>query len=158
MIYEAVPEDVYKKVIEVKESYFPELEDARIKVLFDTRPKKKSFLAKIYKASELLRFFTGDLVQEEEGLDYVIVFDQRAYQNEGISDDDRMRLIRHELRHIYYRPDKPKRKSQFTLRKHSVTDFYEELDLAAEEGDPRWMQRVQETIHDMYEMEEEEGE
>lgn len=150
--FENVPESVRKFGREIQEEYFPELEDCRYQILFDTRETKKPWLAKIYRANDLVRFLTIDEPDaSNEGLDYIIVLDKLLYESDAITDADRKRLIRHEMRHIYYDPEKNTRKSQYKLVKHTINDFYEEVDLAIQEGDPRWVERVsavQESLYD----------
>ena len=157
-IYEAVSDKVYNDMIEVRDKYFPDLIDARIKVLWDTRTKKKSWFAKIYKASDMLRYFTIDEVGvDEEGLDYIIVLDRMFYMHEAVLDKDRERILRHELRHAWYRPTKRTRKSQYVLRKHNCETFWEEIELNTKEGDPQWDYRMGEIHTSIYDTEDEEG-
>ena len=156
-IFEDVPQNVIDDLEAVKEKYFSDLFDARIKVLWDTRIKKKKWLAKIYKASEMIRYFTADEVGEEDGLDYVIVLDRHFYTNEAVTDEDRKRILRHELRHAWYRPTKRTRKSQYVLRKHNCETFWEEIELNTKEGDPQWDYRMGEIHTSIYDTEDEEG-
>jgi hypothetical protein len=157
-IFEDVPQNVIDDLEAVKEKYFSDLFDARIKVLWDTRTKKKKWLAKIYKASEMIRYFTADEVGEEDGLDYVIVLDKRFYTAEGITEADRERILRHELRHAWFRPTKRTRKSQYVLRKHNCETFWEEIELNTKEGEPQWDYKMGEIHASLYDPENEEGE
>lgn len=150
MIYEPVDSSVTKLIDEVKETYFREIGDCRLTAIFDTREKRKKFIAKIHKSNDMLRFFTSDEAGEEDGYDFVIVVDQLVWQSDAITDTDRKRIIRHELRHISYNPEKKTRKGQYGICKHTIEDFYEEVDIAQQEGDPRWLERVKLSIDSVY--------
>ena len=157
-IYEQVDDKTSEKIQAVLDKYFPEFADeVRVTALWDTRTKKKKFIAKICKSNDMLRFFTADESRADDGYDYVIVFDRFAYRLEGLTDEDRTRIIRHELRHIWYNPDKTKRKQQYKLCKHNCEDFYEEIELNTQEGAPRAMQMIKEVVASAYD-EAEDGE
>ena len=148
--FEPVNEDVMNKIESVRGNYFNEFSDARIGCIFDTREKRKKFIAKIVKPNEMLRYYTSDEAGEEDGYDYIIVLDQIVWESDALSDDDRTRIIRHELRHIDFKPEKRTRKSQYALRKHDLEDFYIEVELAQQEGDARWLERVKLTADSIY--------
>jgi hypothetical protein len=93
-VYEECPQSVIDFSKEVLEKNYPELSDVRYTVLYDVSGKKHRWLVKIYKASEMLRFFTGDITNTDDGLDYIIVVDKTFYDSEVITDIDRMRLFR----------------------------------------------------------------
>jgi hypothetical protein len=156
MRYEEVPAEVEKIAGEVKDKFFPELDDCLIKVLFDVSTRKKNFIAKIIRPNELLRFFTADETESEHGYDFIIVVDQLVWDS-GISDMDRKRILRHEFRHILFDPERPNRNAMYKLRKHSVEDFYEEIELAEKEGDVRWMERVKLVAESVYDGEAEDA-
>ena len=151
-VYEPVSVDVTEKLEEVRLAHFTELGDARIGVIFDTREKRKNFIAKIVKPNEILRYYTSDEAGEEDGYDYIIILDQIVWLSDGISDADRTRILRHELRHADFKPEKKTRKGQYALKKHDVEDFYIEIELAQQEGDGRWLERVKITADSIYDM------
>ena len=152
-VYEECPQSVIDFSKEVLEKNYPELSDVRYTVLYDVSGKKHRWLAKIYKASEMLRFFTGDITNTDDGLDYIVVVDKVFYSSEVITDLDRMRLFRHEFRHIYYDPEKKTRKAQYKLCKHDVNTFYAEIELNTAEGEPRWEEKMSEIYMGLFEKE-----
>lgn len=155
-IFEDCPKEVIDFSRKVLNDNYPELSDVRYTVLYDVSGKKHRWLAKIYKANEMLRFFTGDVTNTEDGLDYIIVLDAVFYKSEVITDEDRMRLFRHEFRHIMYDPEKKTRKGQYKLRKHNLESFYEEIALNTAAGEPRWEEKMSEIYFGLFEQEGEE--
>jgi len=110
----------------VRAEYFSQLTIATIKVLFDTKLRKrgdKIVLGRMMKANDLIRRLTDDLA--EEGCDYILFLDQIAYEN--IPPEDKTRLVRHELRHckITGTPEKPR----FKVIPHDLEDFTIEVEL-----------------------------
>ena len=126
--YEDVTADEYAVLKDVKERWFSELASAEIKLVFDTKKRVtggKIVLARIKKPNDVEKFLCPDPV------DYIVFIDQNAWV---LADpDDRVRLIRHELRHtdVDLDADKP-----FKLRGHTVEDFYREIDLNSDK--PKW--------------------
>lgn len=135
MRYEDVPETVNDMVKELITDYFSDLAGCKIKVVFDTKKKitkGKLTLGRIKKANELEKFFTSDMTGDGEGLDYVIFIDKMAW--ELADQDDRYRLLRHELRHTNVNIDS--NSNPYQLRGHTVEDFYTEIRI--NEDKPRW--------------------
>ena len=130
--YEDVTLAEYTILREIRESLFSELSGAEIKLVFDTKKKKsggKIVLARIKKPSEVEKFLCVDPV------DYIIFLDQNAWM---LSDqDDRIRLMRHELRHTDV---DPAAKKPYKLRAHTVEDFYTEISL--NQNKPRWAEEL----------------
>lgn len=148
--YESV-EDIDMAVLtKVRDEHFMELSDARIGMIFDTRDKRKKFIAKIVKANDILRFYSSDEAGEEDGYDYVIIIDQFVWTSPGVTDVDRNNIIRHELRHIDFKPEKKTRKGQYGLKKHDVESFMMELELLRQEGTPNWEQTIKEVAASLY--------
>lgn len=150
MQYKDAPKEVADLVNKVRSKYFPELEQANIKIIFDTTKRAKKWLAQIRKPNKLVRYLTTD----EDGIlpngwDYIIVIDETPwdYYNEG----DQMRIIRHELRHCNYNPEQEERDKQYNLEKHDVEDFYAEIRLATEENELEWKKRASEVAFSIYE-------
>ncbi len=138
--YEDVYESVYEKLTEIRKQYFPELKNAKTKIIFDTKKRVSGgqiCLAKIVKPNDLVRFFTKEETETfGEGYDYIIILDKICWNN--ISDIDRVRILRHELRHTCY--DIESEDNPYKLVDHEITDFYDEITL--NQDDPRWKQRV----------------
>lgn len=107
---------------------FPALENfgAVINVLFDTKKRTsggKIVLGRIVKSDDLIRKLTEDIA--EDGCDYIMFLDQVAFEN--INEADKIRLIRHELRHCHVAGtvEKP----VFSIIPHDVEDFAIEIEL-----------------------------
>src|SRR3990172_2570231 len=107
--FEDVTEDAIKLANEVQEKYFPELVNVKIKYLFDLKQRTsggKVCLGRCQKTDDLVKLFTIEESGDEEGYQYVISLDKVAYTN--IEDVDRIRLLRHEQRHVLYLGDEAK--------------------------------------------------
>jgi hypothetical protein len=136
--YEQVTEDVYEILKQVREEHFPELAGAEILCIFDTKKKKakgKLALASIQGTNDLQKFLTLEDTGTEEGYDYILRIDKNAW--EIAETMDKIRLIRHELRHtkVDHEAAKP-----WGIRGHSIEDFYTEIRL--NEDNPRWAQEL----------------
>lgn len=151
--YEEVTEDVRKMLDEVQTKYFPELRNAKIIMLFDLKKRQaggRVVLGRIMKTNDLLRHLTKDEAVAVEGYDYIVALDRLGW--DAITEQDRIRLLRHELRHTYY--DIESEANPYRLIDHSVSDFYEEVEM--NKDDPRWRERVATLVHDIYEQQREE--
>jgi hypothetical protein len=145
--YELADDDAVKLVDEIRAEHFPDISKAVIKVLFDLRKRKKGsglVLGRIVKPSDLIRFFTAGNAAAIEGCDYVICLDKVVWDASGES--DRVRLIRHELRHAYY--DTDAKNPSFRIVPHDVQDFRAEITL--NEDDPLWAERVGQLAAQVY--------
>lgn len=152
--YEEVPEHVINLFNEVQTRHFPELRNAEIAILYDLKPVMKGGriqLGQIRKPNDLIRHFTKDDAIAIDGYDYIIILDQVCF--ESVQKIDRERIIRHELRHAYY--DIESEDNPYKLVDHSITDFYEEVELNRE--DPRWVERCARLTADIYEQRKEEA-
>lgn len=129
----------------VKKEWFPVLEPATIKVLFDTKLRKrggKIVLGRILKANDLIRRLTDNLA--EEGCDYILFLDEVAFTN--ISPEDKVRLVRHELRHgkVLGSIEKPK----YRILPHDIEDFVIEIELNKDNVD--WASKAAQLVSDIY--------
>lgn len=150
--YEEVNEEVMSVLKEVKSEYFPELKNAKIKVLFDIKKRKAGgmvILARIMKTNDLLRHLTIDEADAMEGYDYIIALDKTCW--ESIIRDDKIRIVRHELRHACF--DIESEDNPYKLQDHSISDFYEEVEY--NNDDPRWRERLATVVEDIYEQKKE---
>jgi predicted metallopeptidase len=146
--YEEVNEEVMSVLKEVKSEYFPELKNAKIKVLFDIKKRKSGgrvVLARIMKTNDLLRHLTIDEADAMEGYDYIITLDKTCW--DSIIRDDKIRIVRHELRHTCF--DIESEENPYKLLDHSISDFYEEVEYNRD--DPRWRERLATVVEDIYE-------
>ncbi len=153
--YEDVTESVNDLLSTVRKNHFPELKNAKIKMLFDTKKRVSGgqiILAKILKPNDLIRFLTKEEVETfGEGYDYIIFLDKVCWDN--IPPEDRIRIVRHELRHTYY--DIESENDPYKIIAHTINDFYEEVEL--NQDDPRWNMRVAQLTSDIYEQRKEEA-
>jgi hypothetical protein len=119
--YEEGSENLDKLTKRLIDSHFPSLEKASILILLDKKHRKKNnriVLGRMMLANDLVQFLT-------DGFNYVMILDKKAV--EIASEEDLIRLIRHELRHCFHDVDsdiKP-----WKLLDHDVQDFAEELKL-----------------------------
>jgi hypothetical protein len=149
--YEDVSETVMEMFRKVKSQYFPELKNAKIKVLFDLKKRKsggKIVIGRIVKSNDLIRHLTKN-GNAEEGYDFIITLDKKCWDH--IADEDRVKILRHELRHTSY--DLESEDNPYKLVDHSILDFYEEVEI--NQSDPRWRERVATLTEDIYEQEKE---
>jgi hypothetical protein len=151
--YEEVTEEATRLLDEVETKYFPELRNAKIIMLFDLKKRTSGgrvVLGRIMRTNDLLRHLTKDEAEAIEGYDYIVTLDKQAW--DAIQREDRIRLLRHELRHAYF--DIESETNPYRLIDHSITDFYEEVEL--NKDDPRWRERVATVVADIYEQQKEE--
>lgn len=151
--FEDAPSQVINLVETVREKWFPELEGAKIKVVFDLKKRVsggKLVLGRIMKANDLTRFLTIDEAESTEGFDYFLFFDKKIFELMDI--EDQIRLARHELRHTDV--DFESETDQFKVKPHDIEDFYDEIELNRD--DPRWAERVVTVAEAVYEQEKEE--
>jgi len=148
MRYEEVSKDVLDLASDIQRQYFSYLVNARIKYLFDTKKVShggKLVAAWIKKTNDVLKFITGG---DLEGYNYVVRIDKLLW--ESIEEKDKIKIIRHELRHTYYdsEADDP-----FKIVGHDIEDFYAEVEIAEKEGDLRWRERISEILHSVWDKE-----
>lgn len=150
--YEEVTEHVLDMLKSVRAQYFPELKNAKIKVLFDLKKRKSGgriVLGRIMKTNDLIRQLTKDEVEVIEGYDYIITLDKTCWDH--VPDEDRLRILRHELRHALF--DIDSENDPYKLLSHSISDFYEEVEM--NQDDPRWRERVASLTETIYEQQKE---
>lgn len=145
--YEEVTDHLMALVGDIIDDHFPELVNVKIKFLFDTRKRSHAgglVLGKCQKPNDLAKHFSLPETNDPDGYQYVITIDKLAYEN--IDDQDRIRLLRHELRHvliIYNDEDKV-----FKILPHNIEDFVEEVQLNID--DPDWARRVGKLTKELY--------
>jgi hypothetical protein len=150
--YEEVSERAVEMLLDIKVKYFPELKNAKIKLLFDLKKRLSGgrlVVGHIIRTNDLLRHLTMDEAEAMEGYDYIIVLDKLCWEN--IPDDDRIKILRHELRHTFV--DIEAEKSPYKLQNHTINDFYEEVEL--NQDNPRWRDRVAAVAESIYEQQKE---
>jgi hypothetical protein len=146
-------EDVTQDVNDILEKCrFPELSTAKILCIFSLKKKMRGgqlTLAWTKKANDFLRFLTFDDVTDGEGYDYFIFIDKKAWSL--ANEDDRIRLMRHELKHMDIDLEA---KNPYKLRDHTVKDFYSEIEMNRD--NPRWADSLATQTKIAYEEEKEE--
>ena len=147
--------EVSDEAVEIKEELvkelFPELVNAKIKMIFDTKPRKsggRHIHAQMSKPNDLIRYLTAHETSDFEGYDYLMYIDKGVFEN--IERVDKRRLIRHELRHCHFEPSTSK--DPYKLVPHDIEDFYDDIEIEqqSENGDLRWKERlsaVAESVH-----------
>ncbi|MBF0566656.1 MAG: hypothetical protein HQK89_15635 [Nitrospirae bacterium] len=146
--YEDVPEEILSFVDTVRNKYFPELSGLKINVLYDLKKrtnKGKLVLGNIKKTDDLIRHHTKSEFGLQDGYDFILFLDKFIFNH--IDDNDKVRLIRHQFRHVFY--DSENDKDPYRLVGHDVEDFFEELQL--NKDDMRWAERVMEVAMALYE-------
>lgn len=134
--FENGTQDAVDVMERVRREWFEHLKEARIKVLFDTKERKKGpmlILGRIMKANDLIRRLTEQFAPG--GCDYVLFLDKIAFSN--MEEEDRVRLIRHELRHCVYDPFA---KTCWKLIPHDIEDF--EVEIALNKDNAGWAKRI----------------
>lgn len=157
MKYEDVEDDVvdfFNKVI--LDYNFSDVQDARFKLVYRNKKKgNKKFItfAEICATSEMIRYLTSKEI--EDGYDYIVIIDKNIY--EAIDEKDKIRILRHELRHCDVSVNEKTGTITYGTRKHTVEDFYEDMEIEAQpDGDVRWKERIASIAESIYEAIEEE--
>lgn len=148
MKYDEAPESLYQMYENLKGKYFPHLANA--KMLFLINKKKmvnrgNIVLGKLMKPSDLVRYLSRNEAPED-GYDFIILFDSKLVAH--CEEIDIERVMRHELRHIFFDADS---KNPYKLIDHDFTDFYDEVELNRD--DPGWAKRVSQVVSLIYHQE-----
>ncbi len=152
--YEEVTSEVAKMLHRVLADHFGELKNAKIVALFDLKKRMSGgqiVLGHIMKTNHLIRHLTKEEAGSAEGYDYIITIDKKGW--DVLDEKDKVRLLRHELRHTFY--DIDSEDNPYKLVDHTVNDFYEEIEL--NKDDPKWRQKAATLVTDLYAQEKEEA-
>lgn len=125
---------VYSVFLDMIEKTFPELTGYSFGLLYREKIKKSKggvVLAEVCRPGKLLSYFAKN--DAGKPFDFLIVVDEMVWV--CASEKDRIRIMRHELRHIHISD-----KGAIMLRGHDFQDFYVEVDLNAD--DPSWAQKL----------------
>lgn len=150
--YEDAGETEYALMQELREKHFDVTKNAWIKILFSCRKQTlggKLVLGKVRKSDELLRHLTQIEAESVRGFDFIIFLDKKCWF-EAASEADRIRIMRHELRHMLYNSTW---KDSYRLASHDIEDFVAEVELNRD--DPAWSKRLAESTLSLYEEEKE---
>jgi hypothetical protein len=146
--FEEAVTEVTDKVQQVIRTKFPSLNGCNIEVVMDTKKRKSGGqfqLVKLDKASPILRHISATN-SNPEGVDYILYLDQKVYGE--MSDTDRERIIAHGLYHADCDFEK---EIPYGVRKPTVQTFYEEI--ADNDDDARWAERLDLMAEQLYEAE-----
>jgi hypothetical protein len=125
---------VYEHFLELMEKIFPELSGLSFGLLFREQIKKSRgnvTLAEVCKPSKLMSYYAVN--DRGNPFDFIMIFDEMAWA--CASDKDRVRIMRHELRHVRVND-----KGAACLVTHDFQDFYVEVELNSD--DPAWCQKL----------------
>jgi hypothetical protein len=129
---------VYTTFLDMIEKVFPKLSSYSFGLLYREKMKKSKgglILAEICQPTKLLSYFAKN--DSGNPFDFLIIVDEMAWC--CAKADDRIRIIRHELRHIDISD-----KGVARLIGHDFQDFYAECDLNADS--PTWAQKLVEIV------------
>ncbi len=146
MRYEDANESLVELYLKVAEERFQTIANLNIKLMFDTKRRVsmgKLRLATVEIANEKIKYFTRNEI-ELEGVDYIVIVDKKAW--ELASEKDRIRLISHELRHVFVDET-----GKHKLLPHDIEDFASEVKLNID--DPDWANKLATLVVDVYEQE-----
>jgi predicted SprT family Zn-dependent metalloprotease len=150
-MYELASERVVEMIQEIRREHFMDSTNAKILTFVRHKMKKKHgrlVLADISKPSKREKFFSTFMTDDGQPYDYVIEIDGKIVEH--AEEEDLVRVLRHELRHIFVDPEK---KDPYKLIDHDFSDFLVEVEL--NQLDPTWCSRVSRVIMDIYEQEKE---
>jgi len=144
--YEDSDDNLTEVFLDVMEEHFPQLQYLKFKLIFDLKQrvsKGRLVLASIETASPKIKYLSRDNIAID-GYDLLLIVDQKAW--EVASTDQRVKLIRHELRHIQI-----DEKGGVKIVGHEIEDFHIEVKL--NQDNPEWRMQLATLTRDMYEQE-----
>jgi len=141
--YGDVTDNVIDVFMNVVEEYFSEIGQLKVKLIFDSKKrvsKGKFVLASTEVVNDKIKFLTAtDL---EAGYDYLVIINEIAW--EQASDKDKVRLMRHELRHIYISDE-----DKYQILPHDVEDFM--IEIKMNQDSPEWAEILCRKVISRYE-------
>jgi predicted metallopeptidase len=132
--------------VNVIEEHFPQLQYLKFKLIYDLKQrvsKGRLVLASIETASPKIKYLSKDKIAID-GYDLLMIVDMKAW--EVASRDQRVKLVRHELRHVQI-----DEKGAVKIVGHEIEDFHIEVKLNSDS--PEWRMQLATLTHDMYEQE-----
>jgi hypothetical protein len=148
MKFDEVPETINILFDKIKQQHFPYLANAQILFLVSKKKmmrKGRIVLGKIVKPSALVKYLSRNEAPDD-GYDYIMYLDGKLIN--VCEESDIERVLRHELRHIFYDSDS---KNPYKLIDHDFSDFYDEVEI--NKDDPNWANRLARTVSLIYEQE-----
>ncbi len=144
--YEDSDDSLTEVFLNVLEEHFPQLQYLKVKLIYDLKQrvsKGRLVLASVETASPKIKYLSKDKIAID-GYDLLLIVDQKAW--EVASADQRVKLIRHELRHVQIDET-----GAVKLVGHEIEDFHIEVKLNKDA--PEWRMQLATLTHDMYEQE-----
>lgn len=144
--YEDSDDQLTEVFLKVLEEHFPQLQFLKFKLIYDLKKRVSKgalVLASIETASPKIKYLSRDKIAID-GYDLLLIVDMKAW--EVATEDQRTRLIRHELRHVQIDET-----GMVKLVGHEIEDFHAEVKL--NHDDPEWRMKLAIVTRDMYEQE-----
>lgn len=144
--YEDSDDSLVEVFLNVMEEHFPQLQYLKLKLIYDLKQrisKGRLVLASIETASPKIKYLSKDNIAID-GYDLLLIADQKAWEVASI--DQRVKLVRHELRHVQI-----DEKGGVKIVGHEIEDFHVEVKL--NQDNPEWRMQLATLTHDMYEQE-----
>jgi hypothetical protein len=142
------PESIDIMFEKIKKEHFPYLANAQILFLLSKKKMMRGgriVLGKIVNPSALVKYLSRNEAPEE-GYDFIMYLDSKLVNH--CEEIDIERVLRHELRHIFYDSDS---RNPYKLIDHDFSDFYDEVEL--NKDDPHWANRLARTVSLIYDQE-----
>lgn len=144
--YEDTDEGLVTVFLGVMEDHFPQLQYLKFKLIYDLKQrisKGRLVLASIETAGPKIKFLSKDNIAVD-GYDLLLIVDKKAW--EVASADQRVKLVRHELRHVQI-----DEKGGVSIVGHEIEDFY--IEVKMNQDNPEWRMQLATITRDMYEQE-----
>jgi len=141
--YIEVTENVMIVFNEVLQERFPGFVNIKFKLLFDTKKRMKKgklVLATTELVNEKVKMLSAD-DYAPEGYDYLIIIDSVVW--EYAQEDDKKRLISHELNHVFI-----DEKGRYKILDHDIEDFFVEIERNVDK--PNWASDLAFTAETIY--------
>jgi hypothetical protein len=138
--------DLAESIINEHFSDLRSLSHSKIKLLLDSKKtlhNGKLVLGKCQKPNEIVKHFTIPETKDANGYQYIISLDQIGWDT--MQDADKVRLLRHELRHVGVMDDDNPKPS---IEPHDLEDFCAEAILNVD--DPDWARKVAKKVLAIY--------
>lgn len=144
--YEDSDDSLVEVFLNVMEEHFPQLQYLKFKLIYDLKQrvsKGRLVLASIETAGPKIKYLSKDNIAID-GYDLLLIVDQKTW--EVASADQRVKLVRHELRHVQI-----DEKGCVKIVGHEIEDFHVEVKL--NKDNPEWRMHLAMLTSDMYEQE-----
>lgn len=141
--YEDCDESLVSVFLRVVEERFPSYGNLKFKLVYDLKRRVKNgkiLLASIEPASAKIKYFSKD-DNAVDGYDYVLTVDRLAWDR--AEEDDRIRLISHQLCHVFV-----DEMGKCKKLPHDISDFAVEVERNKDK--PNWHINLSMLVDDIY--------